>query len=293
MERRVLKVGRYAIELTHEDKRIFPGISKGEFVAYYQTIAPIILPYMKNRPVTMHRFVNGIAQEGFYQKDAGSYFSSWISTKAIKKQGGGVVHYVVCNNAATLVYLANQLCITPHIWLSKIDKLRYPDRMIFDLDPSINNFRYVCKVAERLRELLQARELTPFVMTTGSRGLHVVTPLKRTHTFNQVRAFARTIAQEIVNDDPKRCTLEFYKQQRKSAIFIDILRNTYAQTSVAPYAVRARPGAPVATPLLWDELPDLRSSHYYTIRTLQKRLETVGDPWDFITRYARSLAYKN
>lgn len=290
MERRALKVGRYTVELTHEDKRIFPGISKGEFVAYYQTIAPIMLPYMKDRPVAMHRFVNGIAQEGFYQKDAGSYFPPWITTKAIKKQGGGVVHYVVCNNAATLVYLANQLCITPHIWLSKIDTLRYPDRMIFDLDPSRNNFRYVCTIAQRVRELLQARGLKPFVMTTGSRGLHVVTPLKPIHTFNQVCAFARTIAQEIVHDDPKHCTLEFYKQQRKSAIFIDILRNTYAQTTVAPYAVRARPGAPVATPLEWEELADLRSSHYYTIRTMQKRLETVGDPWNGMARYARSLA---
>ena len=288
-----MKVGRYTVELTHEDKRIFPGISKGEFVAYYNAIAPVMLPYMKDRPVTMHRFVNGIKQEGFYQKDAGSYFPSWIMTKAIKKQGGGVVHYVVCNNAATLVYLANQLCITPHIWLSKIDKLRYPDRMIFDLDPSINNFKYVCKVAQRVRELLQARGLAPFVMTTGSRGLHVVTPLKRTHTFNQVRAFAHTIAQEIVRDDPKHCTLEFYKQQRKGAIFIDILRNTYAQTTVAPYAVRARLGAPVATPLEWDELSDLRSSHYYAIRTIHKRLETIGDPWDGIARYARSLASKD
>lgn len=289
MERRAIKIGRYTVELTHEDKLLFPkprAITKQAFIEYYERIAPVMLPYMHNRPLTMHRFVQGITHEGFYQKDAGSYFPAWVKTKAISKEAGGMTRYVVCNNAATLVYLANQLCITPHLWLSRIDKLNYPDRMIFDLDPSGKDFGVVRTLAKQLRQVLEDAGLKPFVMTTGSRGLHVVTPLKRVHTFDQVRAWAYTVAQHVVNENPQCCTLEVRKDKRRGKVFIDVLRNSYGATAVAPYAVRAHPGAPVATPLDWDELPLVRSAQKYTIKTIFKRLSTQTDPWQGMDNYA-------
>src|SRR5579885_143825 len=207
---KVVKIGRHSIELSNMHKIIFPQdkITKGEIVDYYYRIAKVMVPHMKGHLISMQRFPNGIDKEGFYQKEAGSYFPSWIPLKAVKKEESSeLVHYVVCNNTATLVYLANQLCLTPHLWLSKSDKLHYPDRMIFDLDPSGKEFSYVIDAAKILKDVLEAHKLVPFVMTTGSRGLHVVVPLKRTKKFDYVRSFARHIASEMAKDDPKRFTV--------------------------------------------------------------------------------------
>ena len=153
-----LKVGRYRVTITNPDTLLFPKnkIRKIDLINYYNAIAPIMVPYMKDRPLTMVRYPNGIDHEGFYQKNMPDYFPNWVKGKTIKKSEGGSVTYVVCNNAATLVYLANQACITPHLWLSKIDKLRYPDQMIFDIDPppSGKNFTLVRHIALRLKEIL-------------------------------------------------------------------------------------------------------------------------------------------
>lgn len=288
-----LKIGRYVVTVSNESFLLFPqsGITKGEFVGYYHRIAPIMLPYMKNRPISMLRFPNGIDQEGFYQKEAGSYFPAWIKRKPIKKQEDGYVNYVVCNNAATLVYLANQACITPHLWLSKIDKLNYPDRLIFDLDPAGKGFAQVCDIAIQLKALLEKINVTSFVMTTGSRGLHVLIPLKRVHTFDWVRSFAYDVAGILVKRNPKRLTLEIRKDKRRGRIFVDTLRNAFGQTAVAPYAVRPKPYAPVATPLRWDEVINKRitTSQQYTIKTIFKRLAAIEDPWQNIDRVANSL----
>ena len=185
------KVGARTIETTHEDKILFPpDIPKQALIDYYQNIAPLMLPHIKNRLVTMLRYPSGIDGEGFYQKDAGDYFPAWIKTHPVKKQGGGSTNYVVCANAATLVYLANQGVITPHVWLSRLPKLDYPDRMIIDLDPSGDDFTLVRTTALKLREILEELELPSFAMTTGSRGIHVMVPLKKAESFDEVAAFA-------------------------------------------------------------------------------------------------------
>lgn len=290
---RTIKLGKYNVDVTSESRILFPKskITKGEFVAYYERIAPIMIPHIKNRPITMHRFVNGIGKEGFYQKDASDYFPAWIKREPIKKKADGIVNYVVCNNAATLVYLANQLSITNHIWLSKIDKLNYPDRMIFDLDPSKKDFTQVRKAALQLKKLLEQLGLVPFVMTTGSRGLHVVVPLKRTNTFDQVRAFAKDVAELMVAQYPKYLTTEIRKVKRKGKIFIDTYRNAFAQTGVAPYSVRAKEGAPVAAPLTWSEVRDSRlTPQKYHIKNIFRRLARKGDLWHDINKHAVSLA---
>lgn len=288
-----ITVGKRKVQITNRDSILFTKgkISKGDLIDYYEYIAPIMIPYLKQRPLTMHRFPRGIAHEGFYQKNAGDYFPAWVKRVRIAKLAEGTVDYVLCNNAATLVYLANQACITPHIWLSRLPKLDNPDRMIFDLDPGAGvTFAQIKKAARRFKDLLEQYDIPHFVMTTGSRGLHVVVPLKKTDDFDDVRDVARRIAQQLAHAYPDELTIEMRKAKRGKRIFIDYLRNAWAQTSVAPYAVRAKPGAPIATPLSWEELFDqIKTSQAYTITTIRKRIEQVGDLWHDIDTHACSL----
>jgi len=286
-----LKVGRFTVELTNQDRVLFgrSKITKGDLVQYYQAIAPTMLPYLKDRPISMQRFPNGITQEGFYQKDAADYFPDYVERAVIPKEKG-VVHYVVCNNAATIVYLANLACITIHAWLSKTDKLDYPDRIIFDLDPSGKDFNQVRHAALQLRSLLQDLDVHPFVMTTGSRGLHVVVPIKRAHPFDFVRTFARDVAQVAVAQDPQYLTLELNKKKRGKKIFIDYLRNGFGATGVAPYAVRPKEKAPVAMPIPWKEVQDAKlSSQRYTIANVMPTLKKRGDVWKDMMQYTSTL----
>lgn len=288
-----LVVDKHEIEITHPERMLFPDISltKSDLIDYYHTIAPTMVPHMYNRPVSMQRFPEGIAHEGFYQKDAGDYFPSWIKTASIATQDAHkTVHYVVCNNAATLVYLAQQLVITPHIWLSCLPRLEYPDRMIFDFDPPNEHaFAQVMQAAKAMRALLEQYGLQPHVMTTGSRGVHVTTAITREHTFDTVRATARALAQELEQAYPELVTTHVRKDQRKQKIFIDYLRNAWGQTGVAPYAVRALATAPIATPLHWDELTARMHPQKFTIKNIFKRLARIDDPWKDITKSARSL----
>jgi len=287
-----IKIGRYVVELTNEQRPLFGknGSTKGDLIAYYRDVAPVMLPHVKNRLITLQRFPHGIDQEGFFQKDAAAYFPSWVARCAVEKKEGGFVNYVVIKNTATIVYLANQACITLHAGLSRIDKLEYPDRIIFDLDPSGKDFYQVQKAALQLRDIIESIGLTPFVMTTGSRGLHVVVPITRTYNFDTVRAFAKDIAQVIVQQNPQHLTVVFSKKARKGKIFVDILRNACGQTGVAPYSVRPISGAPVATPISWSELPNKNLiSQQYTMATITKRLAQHGDPWKDIHVHAGSV----
>lgn len=289
---RVIKVGNRIINLSNEDKILFPKskITKGDLISYYHDIAPTVVPYIKERLITMQRFPEGIGKDGFFQKDAGKYFPEWIKTKRVKKQEGGAVDYVICNNAATLVYLANQAVITPHIWLSKADALDYPDRLIFDLDPSTKDFELVRTAALELKDFLEDLGLKSFVMTTGSRGLHVVIPLKRKDDFDTVRDFARDLATYMAENDPDHLTVEVRKEKRHGRVFIDYLRNAFGQTGVAPYAVRPIEGAPVATPLHWHEVEDPHlTPQKYTINNVLEKLKKDGDPWKGINKSARSI----
>lgn len=287
-----IKVGKQKLAVSHPEKVIYPKpkITKAEVVDYYVRIAKYMLPYLKDRPLSMQRFPDGIDKQGFYQKDAGDYFPDWIKTISVKKEEGGTVHHVVVNDAATLAYIATQMCLVFHRWLSKISKMNNPDVMIFDLDPSGKDFNMVRHAAITLKELLEELGLVPFVMTTGSRGLHVVVPLKGTEDFDEVRKFARDLAQIMVDEDPKHLTLEMRKDKRKGKIFVDYLRNGFGATGVAPYSLRARPGAPVATPLKWPEVSkkSLKPDQWNS-KTIFNRLKK-GDPWKNMPKYAKSLS---
>lgn len=271
------------IDISSREKILFPssGITKGDVIDYYEKIADYMLPHLADRPLMMQRFPDGIAKKGFYQKERSDYFPDWIDTVTVKKEGG-VVHTVMCNNKATLIYLANQSCITFHTWLCRHDRIREPDKMIFDLDPpDAGGFDLVLKGAKALHDLLSNElGLPAFVMTTGSKGLHIVCPLRRGNDFDEVRDFAHEICDYLADENPDTFTTETRKNKRKGRLFLDYLRNAYAQTSVCPYSLRVIEKAPVATPLSWDELqkPDL-SPQSYNLGNIFRRLSQTKNPW--------------
>jgi len=277
------------VEISNADKVFFPadGITKGDLVDYYRQIAATMLPYLRGRPVSMQRYPDGIEGKSFYHKNTPDHFPDWIERVRVEKKGGTVDH-VVCHKAADLAYLAAQGCITPHIWLSRSGRLHHPDLMVFDFDPSGDDFAAVRFGARAARDLLQKLALEAYVQTTGSRGLHVVVPLAAKDDFDSVRAFARTIARRLARRAPERLTTEPRKKKRGARVFIDTARNAYAQTFAPPYSVRPKPGAPVATPIAWDELGRV-TPQKYTIRNIFRRLERRHDPWAGLWRHARSL----
>ena len=287
----VVRVDGREVEISRPEKVLFPedGISKGDLVEYYARVAPQMLPYLRDRPLTLERYPNGIQTKRFFQKEVSSYFPSWIPTVTVPKVGGTVRH-VVCNDTATLVYLANQACVTPHIFLSRIDKLDVPDQVVFDLDPQGEDFEPVRTTALAFKQLLDELELPGFVKTTGSRGLHVAVPLKRRESYDAVRGFARDLADIIVRQAPRARTMEQLKVNRGERVFIDTNRNGYAQLVAPAYAVRAKKGAPVSAPLAWSELKrkNLRSNSF-TIKNLFKRMDQVSDPWTDFWKSSVSL----
>jgi len=294
-ETKTISVDGHVIEITHPDKVLFPkdGVTKFDLAAYYEKAAEKILPYLKGHPISMKRYVDGIGKGGFYQKEIPDYFPEWVGRVSIPlKEEGGKQQEVVVENSATLVYLAEQDCITPHSWLSKKNSLDYPEKLVFDLDPgNRGKFENVCDAARRLKKILEGRGLVPFVMTTGSSGLHVVVPLSRKDNFDRVREFAKCVADEIAREEPSLFTTETRIKSRKGRIFIDYLRNAYAATAVTPYCVRARNSAPVATPLSWDELTEKGlSSQKYNIYNIFARLgHQKTDPWHSFERSRKNL----
>ena len=284
-------IGGHRIEFSSLDKVLFPddGYTKQDLVDHYRTVAAVALSHYRDRPLSMHRFPDGIDGEGFFQKDVPDYFPRWVHRVTLAKQDGKV-SYVVADDEATLAYLANQACITPHLFLSRRDRPHHPDRLVFDLDPPGDEFEPVRRAARLVRDALGEVELPCYLQTTGSRGLHVVVPLDRSAGFDAVRNFAHDLASRLAAQHGDELTVEQRKSKRRGRIFLDYLRNAYGQTAVAPYAVRAIAGAPVATPIEWQELGDRRlHPRRYTIRNIRRRLGQKDDPWADIARHGHSI----
>src|SRR5215211_2610693 len=281
-----------SVEITHPDKVLFPddGITKGDLADYYERVAEWMLPHVKGRPVSMQRFPDGIGGKGFFHKDIPDYFPDWVRRVEVPKAKGTVTH-AIARDVDTLVYLVGQNTITPHVWLSRADRVWQPDRMVFDLDPSGTDFGAVRRAAVATGELLRELGLSPFAQVTGSKGVHVWVPLRRRAGFEDVRSLAGEIAGVLAERYASELTVEFRKAKRDGRILVDVMRNNYAQTAVPPYAVRPRPGAPVATPIDWDELSDskLRPDRW-TVKTVLRRLAATGDPWADIQSYARGIS---
>ncbi|MDX1629120.1 MAG: non-homologous end-joining DNA ligase [Fulvivirga sp.] len=276
-----MKIGKHEVELSNEEKVFFPkdGITKGDLIDYYMKIAERILPYMKDRPLMLQRFPDGIKEDSFYQKEASDYFPDWIKTQKVEKEGGEVNH-VICNDKATLIYLVNQGTVTFHTWLSKKDKLKRPDKFIIDLDPPTSaTFKKVREAAHKLKEFFDQKSVTTYLMTTGSSGLHIVLPLKADKAFDEVRETGKQLESIICQKYDDLFTAAKRKSKREDKIFFDIQRNAYAQTGVVPYSVRPIDKAPLATPLGWDELNSEIQARSYHIKNIFKRLAQKEDPW--------------
>ena len=237
-----IQIGKQILTLSSEDRVLFPeaGITKGDVIRYYAAIAPHMIPHLRKRRLTLQRYHSNIYGEAVFQKEIPKHFPDWIRRVTVPKSGGTVTH-VVCDNAETLVYLVNQGCLTPHVGLQRIDRMDFPDQVMWDLDPPNDDFEPVRESARLLRDVLKELELPCFVKTTGSRGLHVVVPLDRRTPFQAARSFAQLVAELLARRHPQRLTTELYKRKRGRRVFLDTNRNGVAQTAVPAFAVRSNP----------------------------------------------------
>ncbi|MET8781366.1 non-homologous end-joining DNA ligase [Streptomyces sp. NPDC004589] len=280
---RTMRVGRRTMEVHRPDKVLFPGegdakeYTKADLVAYYRSVARFMLPRLRGRPLMLERYPDGLAGPRFMQKNTPEHYPDWIHRVEVDKEGGTVCH-TVCDDTATLVYLADQACVTLHRWLSRADRPRRPDRIVFDLDPADDDFDQVRCAARLVGELLGELRLPSGLMTTGSRGLHVIVPISGHHDVDDIREFAADIAETLAEAHPELLTTAARKKDRGDRLYLDVQRNAYAQTAVAPYSVRALPGAPVATPLSWGQLddPELHARRWTVADALD---QARTEPW--------------
>ncbi|HVZ71439.1 MAG TPA: non-homologous end-joining DNA ligase [Polyangia bacterium] len=278
--------------ITHPDKVLFPddGITKGELAAYYDAVAPVMVPHIAHRPVTMERFPAGIGAKGFIQKDVSKGFPEWLERIAVDGRDGRVVHYPLVGDARSLAWIVNQNTVTPHVWTSRAPKLDAPDLCVFDLDPSRDDAASLREGTLAVRALLDELGLPSFVKTSGSKGFHVVVPLDGSLDFDDVRRFAHGAGAVLAKRHPTLFTQEFIKSDRGERILIDTGRNGRGATFAAVYAVRPKPGAPVSAPCRWEEIErgtvDPRS---FGLRDMAARLADVGDLWRDLDLRAASL----
>jgi bifunctional non-homologous end joining protein LigD len=277
--------------ITHPEKVLFPqnGITKGELAAYYEAIAPIMLPHLRGRPVTMERYPAGIGRPGFLQKDVSKGYPAWLKRIEVPKKDGTVNH-PLAGDVRSLLWLANQNSITPHVWTSRVPNLDKPDICVFDLDPSADEPDALRGAALALRDLLDELGLASWVKTSGSKGFHIVVPLGGRAAFGDVRRFADQVGALLVARHPAQLTQAFSKADRGGRILVDTGRNARGATFAAVYAVRAKPGAPVSAPCNWEEIErGAVGPRSFGLRAMAARISEVGDLWSGLSRRRRSL----
>jgi bifunctional non-homologous end joining protein LigD len=281
------------VRITHPDKVLFPdeGITKGELAAYYDTIAPAMLPHIIDRPVTMERYHRGIDEKGFFQKNVAKGFPPWLERVEVPKKGG-TVHHALVTEARSLVWLANQNCITPHVWPARVPDLGHPDVCVFDLDPAEEEEPpRLRRAALALRHLLAELDLPCWIKTSGSKGFHIVVPLDGRSGWAETERFAHRAGAELVARHSDDLTQEFSKADRRGRIYVDTGRNGYSATFAAAYAVRAKPGAPVSAPCTWEEVESgAVSPRTFTLRNMRARVDAEGDLWGAMLGAGHSLA---
>lgn len=288
-----LLVGRQKVRLSNQQKLYWPKekITKGDLVQYYNSIAPVMLPYLKNRPESMHRFPNGITGPSFYQKDVDpKIIPDWLKTqKMYSSSNKAYIDYLVCNDAATLVYMANLGCIEIHPWNSRIATPDNPDWMVIDLDPEAIDFKAVVKTAIEVRRLFEELDITSYCKTSGSTGLHIYVPLAAKYTYDIARSFGELIAHAVHERIPDITSVVRQPKKRQGKVYLDYLQNSRGQTLAAPYSVRPKPGATVSTPLEWSEVTARLDPKKFTIKTIFKRLDSKGDLWSPVLKRGTNI----
>lgn len=272
------------IEIPRPEKELFAdGTTKGDLATYYADVARRMLPHLRDRVVSMQRFPDGVEAGGFYEKRVPGHFPDWVRRARVDTDDGSQ-EQVVVQDARTLAYLAGQACITPHTWLSRVERPTRPDQMVFDLDPSVDDLAAVRRATRLTGDLLGELGLPAYLKTTGSRGYHVVVPLRAELDFDEVRDVAHRVAALLARREPDLLTVEQRTSERGDRVFVDYLRNGYGQTAVPPYAVRARERPSVATPIPWDDLGRVRPDQYTVGRPRRG-----ADPWQGMRRRATGL----
>jgi len=278
--------------ISHPDKILFPadGITKGELAAYYEMIAPVMLPHIRRRPITMERFHRGIGEPGFFQKDVIKGFPEWLERVEVPKNNG-TVHHPIANDTRSLLWLANQNSITIHVWPSRTPNLYYPDVCVFDLDPASDQEPdRIRNAALLVRDFLNELGLKSWAKTSGSKGFHIAVPLDGKSDFGVVARFAHQVGRVLVSRDAENLTQEFSKVDRAGRILVDTGRNGYSATFAATYTVRAKAGAPVSAPCSWEEVESGEvGPGTFTLRSMEKRIAEVGDLWADLLKSKRSL----
>lgn len=267
---------RPALEFTHPDKILFPdaGLTKGDVLAFYGAIAPRLLPHLRDRPVTLERLPDGLAEGGprFWQKNTPDYYPDWIPRVDLPTEKGKPVRYTLVNDLETLLYLVNQGALTFHVWLSRVKNLAVPDYVLFDLDRSEATFADVVKIARRLRDFLTARGVDAYVKTSGKNGLHVLTPWGGKRPYDVARKWAMEVADELVKALPDLATTERLKSERHGHVYVDVIQNARGHHVVPPYVLRAVPRATVSAPLEWDELTSRLNPAKFTPDVVLQRI---------------------
>jgi bifunctional non-homologous end joining protein LigD len=277
--------------ITHPEKVLFPddGITKGDLAGYYESIAPLMLPHLRGRPITMERYPSGIGRKGFWQKDVSKGFPEWLERVEVPKKDG-VVHHPIVTDMRSLLWVTNQNTITQHVWTSRTPNLIFPDICVFDLDPSDDDEAAVRAAAIGLRDLLTELGLPSWVKTSGSKGFHIVVPLDGKSRMGAVARFAQEVGKVFVSLAPDRLTQEFSKVDRRGRIYVDTGRNGYSATFAAAYTVRAKTGAPVSAPCSWAEVEGgAVGPRTFTLRNMLERAAKVGDVWADMRRRGRGL----
>jgi bifunctional non-homologous end joining protein LigD len=277
--------------ITHPEKVLFPddGITKGELAAYYEAIAPLLLPHIRGRPLTLERFPKGIGEKGFMHKSVAKGFPPWLQRVDVPKHGG-VVHHPLIVDAQSLLWVVNQNTITMHVWNSRVPDLYHPDLCVFDLDPSVDEPDVLRASAVAVRTLLEELGLPSWVKTSGSKGYHIVVPLDGETQTGDVAGFAHAVGRILVQRHPSQLTQEFAKADRAGRIYVDTGRNDFSATFAAAYTVRPRPGAPVSAPCTWDEVvTGAALPRTFSLRTMASRIAAAGDVWADLAESAVSL----
>lgn len=290
----VLKAGNRKITITNPDKLYWPKekITKGDLARYYHSMSDYLLPYLKGRPESLHRHPDGITQPGFFQKDFDlKNAPGWIKTVPIHSESNNKeIDYLVCDNAATLLYMANLGCIEINPWLSRHPRIEYPDYIAIDLDPEKIGFTAVVEAALAVQEVLEDLKLKGFCKTSGATGLHVYVPIVTRYDFDVTRVAAEFIAQKTHELLPKTTSLERSPSKRQKKIYLDYLQNRRGQTLAAPYSARPRPKATVSTPLEWTEVNERLDPGDFTIHSIPDRVKEKGDLWEPFRKTNNSLA---
>ncbi len=292
-EKSEVKVGKHVVSITNRKKIYWPGegFTKGDLIDYYDKMADYILPHLKGRCLSLKRNPNGINDKGFYHKDAGENAPSYVDVHKVKSESNGkIIDYIVCNNKATLLYVANLGCIEINPWNSTTKKIGNPTWMVIDIDPSDKNkFTEVVDTALAVKMIMEKADITSYCKTSGASGLHVYVPLKNKYDYATVKEFAHIIASLVQEQLPEITTLERSLSKRGPKIYIDYLQNSTGQTLASVYSVRPVPGASVSAPLEWKEVNHQLSPKQFTMQNIFQRLKKKGDLFQPVLNESNSI----